>query len=78
MAAKVTDADEPQALPLDGWSRWNVLKAYVPYSRETIRQREAQGRFPKHTLLSERCAAWRNREVHEWLRDPAGYRVQSK
>lgn len=67
----------PDVLPADGYSRWSTLKAFVPFSRETLRKRELAGLFPKRLHLgSERCAAWSNREVHRWLADPANYRVK--
>ncbi|MBN3779798.1 AlpA family phage regulatory protein [Burkholderia sp. Ac-20345] len=70
------ERNNPQALPLDGFTRWADLKHLVPLSRETIRLREIAGRFPKRMQLgSSRSAAWPNREIHRWLADPAGYRV---
>ncbi|MFV8513694.1 helix-turn-helix transcriptional regulator [Ralstonia pseudosolanacearum] len=66
----------PEALPADGFTRWSGLKAFVPFSRETLRKRELEGRFPRRVHLgSARCAAWPNREIHRWLSDPAGYRA---
>jgi prophage regulatory protein len=65
---------EPQALPLDGYTRWNDLKRIIPLSHESIRQRELKGRFPKRVQLgSARCVAWKNSEIHRWLSDPSGY-----
>ncbi|WP_175829626.1 helix-turn-helix transcriptional regulator [Burkholderia cepacia] len=67
----------PQALPLDGYSRWQNLKTFVPLSRESIRLREIAGRFPRRVQLgSQRCIAWPNREIHRWLSDPANYRAE--
>ncbi|AWG33573.1 helix-turn-helix transcriptional regulator [Burkholderia cenocepacia] len=66
-----------QALPLDGYSRWPDLSRLVPLSRESIRQREIAGRFPRRVQLgSQRCVAWPNREIHRWLADPANYRAE--
>lgn len=64
-----------ESLPLDGYTRWNDLRAFVPFSRETLRKRELEGRFPRRIHLSLRCAAWPNRELHKWFEDPAGYRA---
>jgi len=78
-SARQTGATLPNsaALPADGFSRWATLKNFVPLCRETVRQREAAGRFPKRQQLgSDRCTAWPNREVHRWLADPDGYRVE--
>ncbi|OXJ00027.1 MULTISPECIES: helix-turn-helix transcriptional regulator [Burkholderia] len=67
----------PQGLPLDGYSRWADLSRLVPLSRESIRQREIAGRFPRRVQLgSQRCIAWPNREIHRWLADPSNYRVE--
>ena len=66
-----------QALPLDGYSRWQNLKQFVPLSREAIRLREIAGRFPRRVQLgSQRCIAWPNREIHRWLADPTNYRAE--
>jgi len=65
-----------ESLPLDGFSRWNDLRAFVPFSRETLRKRELEGRFPRRVHLSQRCAAWPNREIFRWISDPVGYRVE--
>jgi predicted DNA-binding transcriptional regulator AlpA len=67
----------PKSLPLDGYSRWSDLRDFVPFSRETLRMRELEGRFPRRVHLSRRCAAWSNREIFRWLADPAGYRAEA-
>ncbi|WP_080436350.1 helix-turn-helix transcriptional regulator [Burkholderia ubonensis] len=68
---------EPQALPLDGFTRWADLKRIVPLSHESVRLRERAGRFPRRVQLgSARCVGWPNRELHRWLADPVGYRVE--
>ncbi|QQC63862.1 helix-turn-helix transcriptional regulator [Paraburkholderia ginsengisoli] len=67
---------ESKALPLDGFSRWSDLRDFVPMSRESVRLRELAGRFPKRVRLgSERCVGWENRQIHQWLTDPDGYRA---
>ncbi|VVD29961.1 helix-turn-helix transcriptional regulator [Paraburkholderia dioscoreae] len=66
-----------ESLPLDGFSRWNDLKVFVPFSRETLRKREIEGRFPRRQHLTQRCAVWPNRELHRWFADPVGYQAQS-
>ncbi|OUL92943.1 helix-turn-helix transcriptional regulator [Paraburkholderia hospita] len=85
MAAKIKSPPlgdtqpEPQALPLDGYSRWRDLRKFVPLSHESVRQRELKGRFPKRVQLgSARCAAWPNRELHRWFSDPMNYRAEGK
>ncbi|MCA8199198.1 helix-turn-helix transcriptional regulator [Burkholderia vietnamiensis] len=66
----------PEALPLDGFSRWNDLRPFLPFSRETLRKRENEGRFPRRRHLSQRCAVWSNRELHRWFADPVNYRAE--
>ncbi|WP_392389108.1 helix-turn-helix transcriptional regulator [Burkholderia multivorans] len=66
----------PESLPLDGYSRWKDLKPFLPFSQETLRQRELANRFPKRVQLgSARCVGWPNRELHRWFADPANYRA---
>ncbi|RQR29411.1 AlpA family transcriptional regulator [Burkholderia sp. Bp9142] len=67
---------ESASLPLDGFSRWSDIRAFVPFSRETLRKRELEGRFPRRQHFSQRCAAWPNRELHRWFSDPVNYRAE--
>ncbi|WP_186147695.1 helix-turn-helix transcriptional regulator [Burkholderia gladioli] len=64
----------PDGLPLDGFSRWESLRRFIPLSRETVRQRELEGRFPRASRLTQRCTVWPNREIHRWMADPLNYR----
>ncbi|MBU9365358.1 AlpA family phage regulatory protein [Burkholderia multivorans] len=64
----------PDGLPLDGFSRWENLRRFIPLSRETVRQRELEGRFPRARRLTQRCTVWPNREIHRWMADPLNYR----
>ncbi len=73
-----TNLPAPETLPADGYIRWNVLKTFVPFSRETLRKREKEGRFPRRHHLTQRCTAWSNRELHRWFADPASYRAEDK
>lgn len=65
----------PAALPLDGLSRWESLRSSIQLSRETVRQREREGKFPRSIRLTQRCTVWSNREIHRYLADPLNYRV---
>lgn len=65
----------PDGLPLDGFSRWENLRRFIPLSRETVRQRELEGRFPRASRLTQRCTVWSNRELHRWMADPLNYRA---
>ncbi len=61
------------SLPPEGWSRWEVVKQYVPFSREQARLLELARRFPPRTQLSPGITAWANRQFLIYLADPAGY-----
>jgi prophage regulatory protein len=73
-----TSAPAPASatLPADGLTRWSELKKFVPFCRETLRQREREGKFPRRQNLTKRCAAWPNRELHRWFADPVNYRAE--
>lgn len=68
----------PETLPFDGFSRWRQVARFVPYSRETARLREIEGRFPRRIRLTQRCSVWPNRELHRFMADPVHYRVEEK
>ena len=70
------DLPTPKSLPADGFSRWNDLIPFVPFSRETARKRELEGRFPRRQHLSLRCAVYSNRSIHQWMADPVNYRAE--
>lgn len=75
MSASNTFASQaPVGLPLDGFSRWSDLRTFIPLSRETVRQRELEGRFPRASRLTQRCTVWPNREIHRWIANPLTYR----
>ncbi|WP_175700117.1 helix-turn-helix transcriptional regulator [Burkholderia ambifaria] len=65
----------PTALLLDGLSRWESLRSSIQLSRETVRQREREGRFPPSIRLTQRRIVRSNREIHRYLADPLNYRV---
>jgi predicted DNA-binding transcriptional regulator AlpA len=46
-------------------------------SRESVRQRELAGKFPRRQYLTKRCAVWSNREIHRWFADPLNYRAEA-
>ena len=66
----------PNSLPPDGITRWVELKKLIQCSREWVRLREKEGRFPKRLRLTERCVAWPNRELHRYFADPVNYRAE--
>lgn len=47
--------------------RPEVLKK-TGLSKTTIHYLEAKGQFPRHVLITPRCAAWDEGQVDEWLR----------
>lgn len=65
----------PLTLPMVGFSRWEQLRHFVPVSRETWRKLVRDGRAPQPQRWTERCTVYSNEEVHRWMRDPVGYRV---
>jgi len=64
------------ALPHDGVTRWKELQKLIQCSREWVRLREKEGRFPKRLQLTARCVAWPNRELCRWFADPVNYRAE--
>ena len=66
----------PDALPKTGYSRWQQLEPFMPFSRETWRLLVQAGKAPKPTYLSKRCKIYPNSEVHRWFADPKNYQVQ--
>ncbi|MEI7294030.1 transcriptional regulator [Paraburkholderia tropica] len=75
--AKQVSAARSATLPMEGFSRWNDLAPFIPFSRETLRQHELAGKFPRRQHLTKRCAIWSNREVHRWFEDPINYRAEA-
>jgi len=75
MAKQHAAAPAADKLPFHGQSRWAQIEPFVPFSRETARKLELQGRFPKRIRITERCSLFPNCELHRWFADPAGYRA---
>lgn len=65
----------PEALPQTGYSRWQQLEPFMPFSRETWRLLVLAGKAPKPTYLSKRCKIYSNAEVHRWFADPTNYQA---
>ncbi|MEM5326858.1 AlpA family phage regulatory protein [Paraburkholderia sp. JHI2823] len=74
-ANEVATIDPAATLPAEGFSRWPTVRQLVGMGRETVRQKEQRGLFPKHVSLGPRTAAWRNADLLVWLRDPENYRA---
>lgn len=47
--------------------RLSEVRDRVPYSRSTIYQLIAQGKFPKPISIGERAVAWLESEIDEWI-----------
>lgn len=62
-------------LPNSGYSRWQQLAPFMPFSRETWRLLVKAGKAPQPTYLSKRCKIYPNVEVHRWFADPNNYRA---
>lgn len=77
-AYSATALPAPASLPLDGFSTWNDVEPFVPFSRETARKRELAGKFPPRLRLTQRCTVYSNRELHRWFADPNGYRAPAE
>jgi prophage regulatory protein len=56
-----------ERLGLDPFVRLRFVSATVGLSRSTIYRLINEGQFPKQTLLTERCAAWRLSEIRTWM-----------
>jgi prophage regulatory protein len=69
---------KPDQLPYDGMSRFSQIKRYIPFSREKWRQMVRDQVAPQPIKLGIRCTMWRNSELHEFFKDPAGYKVIKK
>ena len=71
------DKQHPDTLPKTGYSRWQQLAPYMPFSRETWRTMVLEGKAPKAHYLSKRCKIYKNEDVHKWLADPTNYRADA-
>ena len=49
----------------------------VPFSSSQLFYLEKAGDFPRHFMLTPRCAVWSEAEVDEWLRQRAARAVKS-
>ena len=47
--------------------RLSDVRERVPYSRSTIYQLIAQGKFPQAISLGERAVAWLESDIDEWI-----------
>lgn len=47
--------------------RLSDVRERVPYSRSTIYQLIAQGKFPKPISIGERAVAWLESEIDAWI-----------
>ena len=47
--------------------RLTDVRERVPYSRSTIYQLIAQGKFPKPINIGERAVAWLESEIDAWI-----------
>lgn len=72
-----TDAASIQTATLQksGLLRFNQIAPYLPFSRETWRQRVRGGLAPQPIRLTGRCTVWRAEDVHAWFADPLNYRA---
>lgn len=67
---------EPDVLPLSGMSRFSQFKKFLPLSREKFRQLSRQGKAPQPIRMGTRLTMYSNQELHRFLSNPLGYRVE--
>jgi len=63
-------------LPVNGLSRWSVLKNFIPFSKEKFRQLQMQGKAPQPIRMGIRCTFYKNEEIHQFLNNPLDYKVK--
>lgn len=68
-------AEPNKTLPAVGMSRWKQFAPFSPFSREKFRQLVIAGKAPQPVRFSDRCTAYHNRELLEFLADPLHYTV---
>lgn len=56
----------------------NLLRRHVPFSAATLWRLVKAGRFPRPVKVTPQITAWRLSDVHEWVKDPAGYIADSQ
>jgi prophage regulatory protein len=66
------------SLPIDGFSRWQQIKQFLPISRETWRKMVRAGRAPQPIKMGLRCTMYQNSDLHEFLQDMTNYKTESK
>ena len=54
----------------DRFLRINVVLARTGLSRSTLYRKIESGSFPRQIKISDRCCAWRQSEVENWMSDP--------
>lgn len=73
MANNAKDLPLGDVLPIDGMSRLNQFKKFLPFSRETFRKLSKDGKAPQPMRLGVRCTFYSNRELHRFLANPLAY-----
>jgi len=74
--AKKSEHGQATVLPRDGVSRFSQFQTFLPFSRETWRKLVRARKAPQPIKMGERCTVWKNSDIHAWLADPCGYRVE--
>ena len=65
-------------LPINGLSRWSILKNYIPFSKEKFRQLQMQGKAPQPIRMGTRCTFYKNEEIHKFLNNPLDYKCMKE
>lgn len=57
----------------DRFLRLTTVIARTGLSRSTVYRKMELGTFPRQVKIAERCAAWRESAVNDWMRNPMFY-----
>ena len=68
---------EPTLNPL-GLSRYSDFSHLLPIKRTTVYKWIREGRFPKPVIIEQNFTAWKNKDILEWLENPASIREDSR
>lgn len=68
-------AETPKDRRTDSLLRIKAVKARTGLSVATIYRRESEGSFPRKERIGERCVAWYESDINDFVSDPMGYRA---
>ncbi|MBW2187062.1 MAG: AlpA family phage regulatory protein [Deltaproteobacteria bacterium] len=56
-----------QVFKIERFLRIKQLLEIVPLGKSTVWKLVAEGKFPQPIKLSERCTAWRESDIQQWM-----------